>query len=88
MVSYLGDLNPLGRLRQQLTRLVHRMIKVSDAYGWEDIRDLTEEDMDNLLKFFSSGKVPTLDQLLAMRANPPPSKMDIFDGSFGFSVGC
>ena len=63
-----------------------RITKVSDAYTWDDMCDFTEEDMDNLLRFYASGKVPTLDDLLAMRRSPG-AKIDVFDGSFGFSVG-
>jgi len=49
--------------------------------------DFTEEDMDNLLRFYASGKVPALDVLLSMRCSPDLGKLDVFDGSFGFSVG-
>lgn len=63
------------------------MTKVSNAYEWEEMCDLTPEDMDNLLKFYPDNKVPSLDELRAMRKNPDPPKADIFDGSFGFSVG-
>ena len=65
----------------------HRMIKVSDAYSFEALCSLTDEDVDNLLRFYSSGNVPPLDILLSMRGNPDLSKIDVFDGSFGFSVG-
>ena len=64
------------------------MIKVSDAFSWEEMCDFTDEDMDNLLRFYEAGKVPSLDVLLAMRGDPgAASKVDLFDGSFGFSVG-
>ncbi|KAL2145450.1 hypothetical protein VTI28DRAFT_7231 [Corynascus sepedonium] len=62
------------------------MTKVSDTYPWDEMCDLTEEDIGNLLRFYSSGKVPPLDTLKAMRANPEGGK-EGFDGSFGFSVG-
>lgn len=52
-----------------------RMSKVSDTYNWEEICDLTDEDMENLLLFFPAGKVPTMEALKALResrsANPP-----------------
>jgi precorrin-2 dehydrogenase / sirohydrochlorin ferrochelatase len=46
-----------------------------------------EEDLDNLLRFYDAGEVPSLDVLLAMRGNPDYRNLDVFDGSFGFSVG-
>lgn len=63
------------------------MIKVSDSYKWEEMCQLTEEDMDNLLLFYPPDKVPSITALYALRKNPPPATADIFDGSFGFSVG-
>jgi precorrin-2 dehydrogenase/sirohydrochlorin ferrochelatase len=83
----------VGELRVRLRQMAPRpeegpkrmawMTKVSDAYPWDQMCGLTEEDMTNLLRFYPSGKVPTLDELKAMRAKPDP----VFDGSFGFSVG-
>ncbi|KAI1875824.1 uncharacterized protein JN550_002110 [Neoarthrinium moseri] len=63
------------------------MIKVSDQYTWDELCGLTEEDMDNLLKFYKGSKVPDLDVLKAMRGGRGPEDVDIFDGSFGFSLG-
>lgn len=63
------------------------MTKVSNSFDWEEMCDLTDEDMENLLKFYRDNEVPSLDELQAMRKDPGPSKADIFDGSFGFSVG-
>ncbi|KAI0529850.1 putative siroheme synthase Met8 [Xylaria digitata] len=62
------------------------MTRVSDAYSWDDMCALTDEDMDNLLKFYQSGKVPELHALKAMRGGKAPEDLDVFDGSFGFSV--
>ena len=62
------------------------MINVSDAYSWEAFCELTEEDMENLLAFYSSGEVPSLDLVKSMRRDFSPES--VFDGSFGFSVGC
>ncbi|KAL2156782.1 hypothetical protein VTH82DRAFT_1528 [Thermothelomyces myriococcoides] len=62
------------------------MTKVSDAYPWDEMCELTEEDIGNLLRFYPSGKVPSLEELKAMRANPDAGDVG-FDGSFGFSVG-
>jgi precorrin-2 dehydrogenase/sirohydrochlorin ferrochelatase len=61
------------------------MIKVSDAYDWEQFCKLSEEDMANLLSFYAEGRVPAMEELKAMRAAGDPE--DVFDGSFGFSVG-
>lgn len=83
----------VGRLRGMLrkvepgsdavARRMGWMIRVSDAYSWESFCDLTEEDMENLLLFYPK-EVPELDVLKAMREEPDY----VFDGSFGFSVGC
>jgi precorrin-2 dehydrogenase / sirohydrochlorin ferrochelatase len=64
------------------------MTKVSDTYKWEEMCQLTEEDMDNLLLFYPPNKVPTLAALKALRKNAePPSAEELVDFSFGFSVG-
>lgn len=63
------------------------MIKVSNAYSWEEMCDMSDEDMENLLKYYDGNSVPTIDELLAMRKDYDPTKTDVFDGSFGFSVG-
>ncbi|KAM0326595.1 hypothetical protein ACHAQA_006464 [Verticillium albo-atrum] len=87
----------IGELRQKLRKIAPNpeespkrmgwMIKVSNAYGWEEICDFTDEDMENLLTYYADNKVPSVDDLQAMRRHPDPSKTDIFDGSFGFCVG-
>lgn len=59
-----------------------RMIKVSDAYSLEDLCEMSDEDMETLLKFYAPGKVPRLGCLKAMEG-----ELDAFDGSFGFCVG-
>lgn len=63
------------------------MTKVSDSFTWEEMCHLTGEDMDNLMRFYASAEVPSLEALLAMRENPDLAKTEVFDGSFGFSVG-
>lgn len=87
----------VGELRKKLRKIAPAptespkrmgwMIKVSNAYAWEELCDLSDEDMENLLKFYASNKVPTIDDLLDMRRDPPTLRADVFDGSFGFSVG-
>ncbi|KIE02393.1 NAD(P)-binding domain protein, partial [Metarhizium majus ARSEF 297] len=63
------------------------MSKVSDTYKWDEMCGLTVEDMDNLLLFYPADKVPSMDILLALRGGNDVRKLDVFDGSFGFSVG-
>ncbi|KAH0599804.1 hypothetical protein MHUMG1_02594 [Metarhizium humberi] len=63
------------------------MSKVSDTYKWDEMCSLTIEDMDNLLLFYPADKVPSMDILLALRGGNDVRKLDVFDGSFGFSVG-
>ncbi|KAI1503385.1 putative siroheme synthase Met8 [Biscogniauxia marginata] len=62
------------------------MTMVSDAYSWDETCALTDEDMDNLLFFYQPNEVPSLDMLKAMRGGRAPEDIDVFDGSFGFSV--
>ncbi|KAI1109090.1 putative siroheme synthase Met8 [Nemania sp. NC0429] len=86
----------IGELRVKLRQLVpgaddgpkrmRWMTRISDAYSWDDMCALTDDDMDNLLKFYPSGKVPELHVLKAMRGGNVPEDLDVFDGSFGFSV--
>ncbi|KAK6819626.1 hypothetical protein PG990_010120 [Apiospora arundinis] len=64
------------------------MIRVSDRYSWDEMSDLTDEDMDNLLSYYKPNKVPDIDILKAMRGGGmSPEDIDVFDGSFGFSLG-
>ncbi|KAI0376315.1 siroheme synthase middle domains-like protein [Hypomontagnella monticulosa] len=92
-----GDaIERIGELRVKLRRLapdpkdgpkrMRWMTGVSDAYSWDEMCGLTDEDMDNLLTFYESDQVPQLDLLKAMRGGRAPEDIDVFDGSFGFSV--
>ncbi|KAI8626519.1 putative siroheme synthase Met8 [Xylariaceae sp. FL1651] len=86
----------IGELRVKLRNMVpdpengpkrmRWMTMVSDAYNWDEMCELTDEDMDNLLTFYQSAKVPGLHVLKAMRGGKAPEDLDVFDGSFGFSV--
>jgi precorrin-2 dehydrogenase/sirohydrochlorin ferrochelatase len=90
-------IDAVGQLRVKLRQIAPRpeegpkrmawMTKVSEAYPWDEMCELSEEDLANLLRFYPSGQVPSLDELLGMRKNPDLSRLDVFDGSFGFSVG-
>lgn len=79
--AWLSSLLP----NQKLT--LCRMTKVSDAYTWEEMCDLTDEDLDNLLRFYEKNKVPAMDVLMSMRGQSGLESIDLFDGSFGFSIG-
>jgi precorrin-2 dehydrogenase/sirohydrochlorin ferrochelatase len=58
------------------------MIKVSDAYSLEELCEMSEEDMEVLLRFYARDLVPRYGCLKAMKG-----EFDPFDGSFGFSMG-
>ncbi|KAF4584144.1 NAD(P)-binding domain protein [Ophiocordyceps camponoti-floridani] len=87
----------IGTLRAKLRRVAPRaedsprrmrwMTKVSDTYEWSEMCTLTEEDMENLLLFYPANKAPPMDILMALRGGNDVAKLDVFDGSFGFSVG-
>ncbi|CAG7562498.1 Bifunctional dehydrogenase and ferrochelatase [Fusarium irregulare] len=87
----------IGELRLRLRKMAPKpedgpkrmlwMSKVSDTYKWDEMCGLTDEDMDNLLLFYPANKVPAMDVLLALRGGTDVKKLDVFDGSFGFSVG-
>ncbi|RCI08994.1 hypothetical protein L249_4995, partial [Ophiocordyceps polyrhachis-furcata BCC 54312] len=87
----------IGMLRTKLRRIAPNaedgpnrmrwMTKVSDTYEWAEMCTLTEEDMDNLLLFYPANKAPPMDILVALRGGNDVTKLDVFDGSFGFSVG-
>ncbi|PFH57488.1 hypothetical protein XA68_15001 [Ophiocordyceps unilateralis] len=87
----------IGTLRAKLRRVAPEpedgpkrmrwMSKVSDTYQWSEMCSLTEEDMDNLLLFYPADTAPSMDILVALRGGNDVSKLDVFDGSFGFSVG-
>ncbi|KAI2774494.1 siroheme synthase middle domains-like protein [Daldinia loculata] len=95
--SNIGDaIERIGALRAKLRQIapspeegpkrMRWMTRVSDAYSWNEMCGLTDEDIDNLLKFYPPNDVPQLDMLQAMRGGREPEDIDVFDGSFGFSV--
>ncbi|KAJ1326863.1 precorrin-2 dehydrogenase-like protein [Microdochium nivale] len=61
--------------------------RVSDSYSWNEVADLSDEDMDNLLSFYAPNKVPELAVLKGMRSGCEADELDVFDGSFGFYIG-
>ncbi|EPE24401.1 Siroheme synthase middle -like protein [Glarea lozoyensis ATCC 20868] len=81
-----------GKLRQMLRKVAPGpeegpkrmawMIRCTDDYGYEKLREMDDVDMANLLKYYKSNKVPRFECLKAMRG-----EFDAFDGSFGFCVG-
>ncbi|KAH8809145.1 putative NAD(P)-binding-domain-containing protein [Xylogone sp. PMI_703] len=82
----------VGKLRQMLRKVAPNpeegprrmawMVKVSDTYSLDDLRQMTDADMEALLKFYVSNEVPTFNSLRGI-----PGEYDPFDGSFGFFVG-
>ena len=82
-----SKLRVVAPLPSESPRRMRWMITVSDAYSWEEMCGLSDEDMDNLLRFYPTGQAPDLDLLKAMRKGGSMEKLDVFDGSFGFSVG-
>lgn len=88
----------IGELRMKLRKIAPDveaspkrmgwMSKVSEEYRWEEMCELTDEDMENLLLFYPANKVPSWDVLKALRGTDGDIKqLDVFDGAFGFSVG-
>lgn len=88
----------IGQLRMKLRKVAPDaesspkrmgwMSRVSEEYRWEEMCELTDEDMENLLLFYPANKVPSWDVLKALRGtNGDVSQLDVFDGAFGFSVG-
>ena len=64
------------------------MTKVSDALSWDEMCHLTDQDMDCLLQYYAENKVPSFSELRIAQGEPDPRNVeDLFDGSFGFSVG-
>ncbi|KAK1774792.1 siroheme synthase [Copromyces sp. CBS 386.78] len=81
----------MGELRKELRKVApeqnegkRRMEwikKVSDAYGWEDMGEMTGEDMKNLLAWYHKKQdgedgvvVPTLEELRALRKENNPKE--------------
>ena len=87
----------IGALRQKLREVAPEqtdgpkrmrwITRVSDAYSWDEMAGLGDDDIDRLLKFYEADKVPPFDLLGAMRGGDAPEAVALFDGSFGFSVG-
>lgn len=94
-----GDaVDAVGRLRAALRavapapkdgpRRMRWVSAVSDKYSWHELAAMEDADVENLLaRFWPEGTVPEMDELKAMRGNPD-AEIDVWDGSFGFSVGC
>jgi precorrin-2 dehydrogenase/sirohydrochlorin ferrochelatase len=58
------------------------MIKVCDAWSLENLVDMTEADMDELLRYYKPFTVPSLEQI---RLGEEPGVFG-FDGSFGWAI--
>lgn len=48
---------------------------------------MTHEDMENLLLFYPPNKVPSMDIIKSLRDVRNVEALDVFEGSFGFSIG-
>ena len=57
-----------------------RMSRVCESWSLEDLMGMTEADMEELLGFYSSNKVPSL---ASLRDEPNFENFE-FDGSFGW----
>jgi precorrin-2 dehydrogenase/sirohydrochlorin ferrochelatase len=69
----------IGKLRSRLRELAPEnnketsvkrmrwMTSVSDAYTWKDMAQWDDTDMENLLKFWDAGDVPSIEALKAMK---------------------
>lgn len=63
------------------TDLTRRISRICDIWSLDELVSMTEEDMDNLLRHYEAGKVPTFEQVrLKQGDNVAP-----FDGSMGWS---
>ncbi|KAH8879210.1 siroheme synthase [Thozetella sp. PMI_491] len=82
-----GKLRKLAPAVEEGPKRMRWMIKVSDAYSWDQMCGFSEEDMDNLLRFYAKGEVPSLDVLVAMRGEPDLAKLDLSDATPGASQG-
>ena len=60
------------------------MSKVCVKWTLEDLCEMTEDDMDALLRSYGPNVVPTLDQV---RLDEKPGDYRV-DGSFGWAIGC
>lgn len=68
-------------------RRMRWMTRVSDTYSWDDLAALTDDDLDNLLSFYSSNKVPELDELKDMRSGKKPEDVDALAGRLDSALG-
>lgn len=82
-----AKLREIAPEKEQGPKRMRWMSRVSDAYSWDDMVGLSQEDMANLLKFYGDGEVPDIHVLKAMRGGRSLQDVEVFDGSFGFSVG-
>ncbi len=60
--------------------LIFRLSKVCESYTLDELCQMNEADMERLLEFFRSGKVPKLEEL----REKDDSEYSLFDGSFGW----
>jgi hypothetical protein len=66
MVSEAFDVKVLTTLILILILILYRIVKVSDTYSLEELCEMTDDDMEALLRFYTSNEVPRLSCLKAI----------------------
>ena len=91
-----GDsIKKVGQLRRRLRRIAPGkstadiskrmgwMSEVCDKWSTEDFNNMDDEDMENLVRFYEGGAVPSFEDL---RLGSNDEQAWLFDGSFGWSM--
>lgn len=63
------------------TDILCRISRICDTWSLDELVSMTEEDMDNLLRHYEAGKVPTFEQVRLKQGDI----IAPFDGSMGWS---
>lgn len=71
-----------GKGTQDISRRMTWMSQVCDQWSTEDFNAMDDEDMDELVKNFESGTVPTFESIRLGQKDQ--AAVWTFDGSFGF----
>lgn len=71
-----------GKGVQDISRRMTWMSQVCDQWSTEDFNTMNDEDMEELVKSFDSGSVPTLESIRLGQKDE--TVVWTFDGSFGF----
>lgn len=65
-----------------LTIMSCRISRLCEAWNLEELVEMDEKDMDEVLQFYNSGKVPSFEEI---RFGEHKQTSVPFDGSMGFS---